>query len=341
MSKIQLTEEEKELLRDYFKTSSLILIRLKCQAIVMKDRGLTTEDIAAVVFRDVRSIERWIKDFLERRMASIFTGHKNNQNAGKLTREQKEEIKEVLAKPPSEVGLPKAFWDVPQLKQYVQAEFGVVYESVQSYHFLLQFSNLSFKYPDTFDFHRDEQAILVRMQEIREEIQPLLASSKWEVFAADEVRIILEAITRRAWLKRGERTVVKVDRKREYQNYLGLLNQKNFTCHIYELVWQKQEEILKALAQFLQAYPDKKICIIWDNARFHKGKLMQEALKRNGLLARVHLIALPPYAPDYNPIEHVWNTTKAKLANHQYEVFEKTKEAFKSLVLSQTFQYKI
>lgn len=341
MSKIQLTEAEKEIVKGYFKTSPLVLIRLKCQAIVMRDRGLKTEDIAAVVFRDVRSVERWIKDFKEGRLASIFTGHKDNQNAGKLTRKQKEEIKDVLAKPPSEVGLPKEFWDVPQLKQYIQAEFGIIYESVQSYHFLLKFCNLSFKYPDTFDFHRDEKAILIRMQEIREEIAPYLQDEHWEVFASDEVRIILEAITRRAWLKRGERTVVKVDRKREYQNYLGLLNQKTFRCHSYELAWQKQEEILKALEQFLKAYPDKKICIIWDNARFHKGKLIQEALRKGGLLERVHLIALPPYAPDYNPIEQVWNTVKAKLANQQYEVFEKTKAAFKQLVLSQAFHYQI
>ncbi|QQS21305.1 MAG: transposase [Candidatus Moraniibacteriota bacterium] len=76
----------------------------------------------------------------------------------------------------------------------------------------------------------------------------------------------------KAWLKKGERTIVHVNRKREAQSYLGLLNQKNFRCHLYEVPWQNQEEILKALEQFLKEYPDKKICIVWDNARFHKGR---------------------------------------------------------------------
>ena len=65
-------------------------------------------------------------------------------------------VKEALQKPPSEFGIPKEFWDVPNLKYYIEARFGVVYESVQSYHFLLRFSNLSFKYPDKFSYRRDE-----------------------------------------------------------------------------------------------------------------------------------------------------------------------------------------
>ena len=31
-----------------------------------------------------------------------------------------------------------------------------------------------------------------------------------EAFASDEVRIKLEALTRRAWLKKGEQTILKV-----------------------------------------------------------------------------------------------------------------------------------
>jgi len=45
------------------------------------------------------------------------------------------------------------------------------------------------------------------------------------VFASDEVRMELEAFTKRAWLKRGERTIVKVDRERIAQSYIGFLNQ--------------------------------------------------------------------------------------------------------------------
>lgn len=274
-------------------------------------------------------------------MASIFSGHEYNQNASKLTKKQKQEIKDALMNPPSEYGIPKEFWDVPSLKKYVSATFDTVYESDQSYHFLLAFSDLSFKYPDTFDRRRDEEMIQRRMQEIRQEIIPLLKNPAWEVFASDEVRIELEAITRRAWLKKGERTIVKVNRKREAQSYIGFLNQKSFQCHLHELSWQNQDEVLKAFEAFLKNYPDKRICIIWDNAGFHKGQKIRDALKHGGLLERVHLIPMPPYAPDYNPIEHVWNETKGSGANKQRTDLETTKTDFRAYVEGRKFKYQI
>lgn len=341
MVRVELTQEEKSLLRGYNKTTPLELVRLKAQAVLMRNRRMKLADIADVVGRNERSVSAWLHDWDTRGMASIFTGHKENTNASKLTKEQKEEIKEVLAKPPSDQSIPKSFWDVPSLKQYVEATFDVVYESPRSYHFLLQFSNLSFKYPDTFDRRRDETHITERMKEIHKEIKPFLKDPTWEVFAADEVRIELEALTRRAWLKRGERTVVKVDRKREAQSYIGFLNQKTFICHLHDLAWQNQDELLKIFPDFLKEYPDKHICIIWDNAGFHKGQTIRKALQTGGLLERVHLIPLPPYAPDHNPIERVWNVTKTELANTQLPNLESVKTAFRNSIEAKKFNYQI
>jgi transposase len=337
----EINEEEKGLLRRYNKASPVTLIRLKCQAVLIRSKGVTLKDIGDIVERSERTVSAWIQDWEARRMASIFSGHADNENASKLTQKQKEEIREVLQRPPNIYGIPKEFWDVPTLKQYVDATFGIVYESAQSYHFLLRFSHLSFKYPDTFDRRRNDIQIVERMQEIHKEIEPFLKDPSWEVFAADEVRMELEALTRRAWLKCGERTIVKVNRKREAQSYIGFLNQKTFRCHLYELGWQNQEEILKTLPRFLEEHPDKKICIIWDNAGFHKGQEIRKALRKGGLLERIHLINMPPYAPDHNPIEHVWNAAKTASANVQSESFETMKTAFAGYVTGRTFEYQI
>jgi len=339
--KTKITAEEKTLLKGYLKQTPLISIRSRCYALLMRDKSVPVEDIADILSKNEKTISRWLKEWDDARMASIFTGHKDNQNASKLTKEQKEEIKAVLSKPPNVYGLPKEFWDVPTLKEYVRVKFDVIYESTQSYHLLLTFSNLSFKYPDTFDRYRDETQIAQRMEEIHKEISPFLKDKDWEIFASDEVRMELEAFTRKAWLKRGERTVLKVERKKEAQNYIGFLNQKNFNCHLYELSWQNQAEILKAYEQFLKNYPNKKICVIWDNAQFHKGQEIKKALAGGQLLEKVHLVNLPPYAPDKNPIEHVWNTTKNLMANIQYDSFEKMKKTFSGYIRNRKFKYQI
>ena len=339
MLKTNITDEEKQILRQYHKDSPLLLVKLKSHAILMWSNGMTDTGVADVVGRSERQVSLWRRSWNNSRIASIFTGHQDNSNAAKLTKPQLQQIKEVLSQPPSEYGIPKEFWDVPTLKDYISATFGIVYESPESYYFILRFSGLSFKYPDTFDLKRDELLIAARMKAIAAELAPLLADDSWEVFASDEVRMDQEAIIRKCWLKKGERTIIKVDRKKQSQSYIGFLNQKSYQCHLYEIPWQNSDEVLKAMKQFLTQYPDKKIAIVWDNAAFHKSKALREQLQKGGIMERVNLIAMPPYAPDHNPIEHVWNTAKQTIANIQQDTFDQTKQAFSDFVASRLFRY--
>ena len=200
MIHIDITDEEKILLGNYFKTSQISLIRHKALAAIMRSQDMFIREIASTLFVSERTVERWIQDFSEKRMASIFSRRLGNEYAAKLTRRQKAEVAKVLSQKPSSYGLPKEFWDVPQLKKYVYARFGIAYETDRSYHFLLEFGNLSFKLPDKFNNKRNEEQVASRMDEIYVEILPLLEDSSWEVFVSDETRMQLEAITRRAWI---------------------------------------------------------------------------------------------------------------------------------------------
>ncbi len=103
----------------------------------------------------------------------------------------------------------------------------------------------------------------------------------------------------------------------------------------------QQVFILPSTKKHITRFPGKRICIIWDNGKFHKGKLIIEALKKGRSLERVHLISLPPYAPDTNPIEHVWRAGKQATANHQFKDFNDTKRVFEQRINEGIFNYKI
>lgn len=339
MGEINLTEEERTILKRHFKKSPIALIRSKALAVNLCSSGLDIPKIASATYSSERTIKRWLKDFRERRLASLFSGKIGNGNASKLTHEQKEEIRKTLNKKPSDFGLPAEFWDVPSLKKYIKVKFKVVYESPSSYHFLLEYANLSFKYPDAFDLHRDEEAIIKRIKEIKKEIIKYKKDPNWLIVASDEVRIVLEAFTRRAWIKKGERTVIKVNRNREHQNYIGFLSLKEKKVTILELSWQNQEEIINALETYAKINSGKRICLIWDNVSFHKGKKIRKELETGGRLSMYHLINFPPYAPDHNPIEKVWNWGKNKLSNKQFQEFCITKKQFTQVVTGRKFAY--
>lgn len=341
MHKLKLSPEELELLESHFKKSPIELVRLKTQAIIMANDGLSQDQVAKYVFRKTRSIQRWVADFVERRLASLFSGHVDNENASKLTREQKEQIRKTLNNPPSETDLPKEFWDVPQLKDYVNAEFGTVYESDQSYYFLLKFSGLSYKYPDKVSPKRDDKFTNERMEVIREEVKPMLSDSKWKVFTADETRLEKQSEIRRAWLKKGERTVVKTERSKEHQNYLGFLSQKKGTCDVFEIDRGNTEETIRVLRGLLKKYQNKKICIVWDNARWHRSKGLRELLGKGHEFENIHLVWLPPYSPEHNPIEHVWGWAKDQIANRSSVSMGELKEEFQRNINSRKFDYRL
>jgi transposase len=54
------------------------------------------------------------------------------------------------------------------------------------------------------------------------------------------------------------------------------------------------------------------VILLWDNSKTHQGPLMRKLVAR---CPRLRLEPLPPYAPELNPDEGVWNHAKRELAN--------------------------
>lgn len=316
-------------------------MRDRAHTVWLSCQGKSAREIAGILYRKPATIRHWLTGWGKSRLGSLLTAYTGNVNAGKLTPEQKQQIKTVLSQPPSDYGIPKEFWQVKDLKQYIKAEFGVIYKSDRSYHFLFQLSRFSWHLPDKFDLNRDDELVDKRVKEIREEIKPLLASPGWIVLAADETRLVWETQSRRAWLKTNQKTVIKVNRSSDYQSFLGSLNLKTGQCHLHSLAWQNQTEVIKALRKLKRQYPKQRLCLIWDNAKWHKGKLLRRELSRNHSLAAFHLVNFPPYAPDTNPQEHVWKYAKDRIANRSTVSFKQKLNHFKLAVIHRKFNYQI
>lgn len=335
---VHLSSEEVMVLKQHFRKSQQVLIRDRAQAILGANQGFAFLQISKLLLRSEKTIREWVKAYLDKGISSLFPVYKGD-NAAKLTREQKQELKDVLSKTPSEYGLPQKFWDISTLKRYIYAEFGVEYESLESYRLIFILHNYSFHLPDTFDINRNEKTITKRMKEIKREIKPFMKGHSWIVFASDESRIIWESIIRRLWLPKGKKSIMRVERKRQAQSFIGFLDLKTGEELLFPLSWQKQDTIIPVLEELTRRYPDKHICIIWDNARFHKGNKIRAKLSTT--LKRIHLINLPPYAPDHNPQEHVWKYGKDKLANNQRGSLEETVAAFQSIITGRNYNYHI
>ncbi|MEZ5085178.1 MAG: IS630 family transposase [Tessaracoccus sp.] len=253
---VEVTENEKNVLMAWKKRSdTLILIRLKAEAVLYVSEGVAPEIVAKLVDRSVKTVQGWLRDWQETRLCSVVTGHAGNENAAKLTRTQKAEVKALLAKEPSESGIEAEFWDVPALRDVVKIYFDIEYAADSSYHLLMRLCGMSFKLPDPFDKRRDETAITARMAEVRAQVAGLLAEG-YEVYTIDEVRVEHEAETRRMWLPKGQRTKLYVDRKRAACSFFGALSLTSGTMRVYPINGQQNgEQVILALERLNERPP--------------------------------------------------------------------------------------
>ena len=147
---------------------------------------------------------------------------------------------------------------------------------------------------------------------------------------------------RRTWAPRGQTPIHRHRVRREkvsiisalaispQHRHLGLY----FPC-LPEANFDNVEvaDFLRHLLRHLRGF----IIVIWDNGRPHRGKALRALLRR---CRRLRLEPLPPYAPELNPDEGVWNQTRTELANGRpddpLELAEILNETLIELSLSQS-----
>ena len=133
----------------------------------------------------------------------------------------------------------------------------------------------------------------------------------------DESGFLLIPALRRTWAPRGQTPLHRHHLRREKvstisaltvspkQRHLGLyfhcLSEANFDNSAVA-------DFLRQLLKHLRGF----VIVIWDNGRCHRGEAIRALLRR---CRRLRLEALPPYAPELNPDEGVWNQTRTALAN--------------------------
>jgi len=89
---------------------------------------------------------------------------------------------------------------------------------------------------------------------------------------------------------------------------------KRFHCTLYCQLYEDNihgEEVAWFLRELLRQVRGHLIVLL-DNGKIHRGDPVQELLSRT---SRLHLVPFPPYAPELNPDEGVWNHLKRILAN--------------------------
>jgi transposase len=126
----------------------------RLQAVRLYGEGRRMSDIVPLVDVAERSVLRWCAQYREKGLAGLASGRVGNQNAARLSREQRSDLKEQLGqyKPdqvlPPDVRISEGeFWTVSDLRIAVQQWYGVTYQSDTSYRTLFKQCGYSLQRP--------------------------------------------------------------------------------------------------------------------------------------------------------------------------------------------------
>jgi transposase len=134
------------------------------------------------------------------------------------------------------------------------------------------------------------------------------------------------------WARRGQQPKLKTAGKRKGYKVFGLI--EYFTGRFF---YQGQEGRLNSAAYiaFLRRVLEQTtqpILLIQDGARYHTSAETKAFFAQH--TARLQVIQLPTYSPDYNPIEKLWKKIKQQETHlHYFPTFEALTEKVEQALL--------
>lgn len=139
------------------------------------------------------------------------------------------------------------------------------------------------------------------------------------LYWGDEMRLGLIGQVRRVWAPRGVKVVQVVEYKREWA-YLNLV----VNGLSGQLRWAWTENMKgDSIAPVVKAWEEAGVSVIvWDRARGHRGPAYQDVA--------VRLIEQPPYSPELNPAERVFEHLRGKVEGQVYGTIEAKKRAIEA-----------
>jgi transposase len=249
----------------------------------------------------------------------------------KLTPTQQAELALLIDDGPLKAGFSGACWRSPMIQQLICDRFGVFY-NVFSIAQLLKNLGFSFQKAAFVSDHLDEDKRQAWRTTTWPQILRLAKERKALLLFGDEASFPQWGTLTYTWARRGQQPTVKTSGKRKGYKVFGLIDY--FTGHFF---YQGQAGRLNSATYiaFLRRVLEQTtqpIILIQDGAKYHTSAETKAFFAQQ--TARLHVVQLPTYSPDYNPIEKLWKKIKQRETHlHYFPTFEALTEKVEQALL--------
>lgn len=212
----------------------------------------------------------------------------------------------VVGKNPLQLKLPFALWTCSMVREFINQEFGVSLSEV-SVGRLLKKLGLTPQRPKWSAYQQNGQLVVDWMSSDLPRIQRMAKRVGASVYFGDESSIRSDYHSGTTWAERGKTPTIKTSGARFRLNMISAVNARGtlrFMITEENLTAEVFIEFLKGLLHD----EERPVFLIVDQHAVHKSKkVRQYVADSNG---RLRIFYLPPYSPELNPDEQVWNHVK-------------------------------
>jgi transposase len=123
---------------------------------------------------------------------------------------------------------------------------------------------------------------------------------------------MLQPTVRRTWSPRGETPILRQWERHDRLSVIGAITLAPRRRRV-GLYWQIEDHNIRGedVVTFLRLVRRslrRKVVVILDRGKVHRAAVVRDYVERHR--DNIHLEELPPYAPQLNPTEQVWNHAK-------------------------------
>jgi transposase len=265
----------------------------RLQALRLLFQGRSYEDVRAISDVTPRTLSRWIGRFNDYGIDGLTHDVERPGRPTKIPPAKHEAFKELLRNP-YQIG--RDFWTARVLHGYLAQEWQIEmgYSTLCA---SMHAANFDLKSARPWPGLRQDP---VKRATFLETLKILTHDAQVELWYGDETGIEGDPKPRRRWAEKGVKTSVPYTGDHIRENVIGAVcpTSGELFCHV--VPWVDSEWF----GLFLKGLADL------DNASWHKVK----SLPRE----HIEILYLPPYSPDFNPIEHVWLVLKTWWFNNHH-----------------------
>jgi transposase len=277
----------------------------RMRALDLEEEGWRPSDIAAALGVTKGAVSQWLTA-ARRHGSDALLAHPHPGSKPKLTLKQFRLIPDFLWHGPESYGFRGDVWTCERIAGVLYQEFGVSYSKSQVSR-LLKRLGWTPQVPITRAIQRDEEAI----QRWRVESWPVLKNQarcqhRALVFVDESGFYLLPGVVK-TYAPRGETPIVDEWQTRDHLSVMGGVTPEG---KVYSLVRPHSLNGLHSIAflDHLLRQVAGRLLVIWDGSPIHRRAEVKAYLADQ--VGKVHLEALPPYAPDLNPVEWLWKQLK-------------------------------